>query len=187
MSTINPNPEPVKLVINFFYSEEEQLERALLRLSEEYGPIGNRMPPIPFDHTTYYDREMNGPLKKSMVCFTELVPRDSLADQKLFADQLEKELAEAAGTPGLRPVNIDPGHMSPEKLVLASGKNFAHRIYLGKGIFADLTLTYRQNRFEALPWTYSDYIVGAVLDFLGETREQLMHQLRDLRLDKAAS
>lgn len=185
MSSLNPIQDPVKLIFNFFFKDVAFAGKAADMLEERYGPIESRMTPIPFGHTTYYDREMGGGLQKTMLSFENLTQRDSLPELKIFSDEMEKKLAGDSGETSDRTVNIDPGLLLPEKFILASGKNFPHRIYLGRGVYADLTLIYRQGRFESLPWTYTDYIEPKVLDFLGEARSRLLDQLRERRTAEA--
>jgi hypothetical protein len=67
-------------------------------------------------------------------------------------------------------VNIDPGYLLHERFVLASGKNFSHRIYICRGIYADMTLNYQKGNFQKLPWTYPDYADGPILSFLRQVR-----------------
>ena len=181
MSRINRNPDPVKLVLNFFHRDPEPLERALDFYRKKYGSIEHRMEPIPFRHTGYYEKEMGAGLLKTLVSFCDLVPRDCLPTIKLEADALERELAGFSGLAPGRSINIDPGLMFPEKFVLATGKNFPQRIYLGGGVYADLTLIYRHGRFESLPWTYTDYLEEPVLAFLTRVRISLVEQLRETR------
>ncbi|RJO71761.1 MAG: DUF4416 family protein [Myxococcales bacterium] len=186
MSQINEQPDPVKLVVNLFYGEELWRERALSEMSVLWGAIDLRMEPVPFGHTTYYSHEMGGGLQKMMVGFEPLVEREALVRLKHEATAIELALAKGRGADGRRPVNIDPGIMLPEKFVLSTGKNFPQRIYLGRGVYADLTLIWRQGRFEALPWTYADYLEGRVLRFLEEARLKLLAQLAERRAEEAA-
>ncbi len=178
MSLINENPDKVKLIYNFFYREYDFLKEALSRLTLAHGHIEARLEPIPFQHTTYYEQEMGGSLMKSMASFASLVDRNTLIAVKHEAERIERELAESHGTPDERPVNIDPGLLMPEKFVLSTAKNFPQRIYLDRGVYAELTLIYRHGRFEALPWTYTDYLESPVLRFLEKARHRLLDQLR---------
>jgi len=64
------------------------------------------------------------------------------------------------GLPGAavtRPLNLDPGYLTEAKLVLASTKDHAHRIYLGRGIYAEVTLHYQNGRWQSHDWTYPDF------------------------------
>jgi hypothetical protein len=97
-----------------------------------------------------------------------LIGQDQLADIKLVTNALEQ----ARAADGRRRVNIDPGYLLLERFVLATGKNYSHRIYLGRGIYADLTLIYRQGAFRALPWTYPDYGGQPIGHFLHVVRRK---------------
>lgn len=134
-------------------------------LVERFGPLDYESPALAFDHTDYYDaelgaRQQDGPggqggLFRRILGFARLVPLDSLADVKLAFNADEREHARPAGT---RRVNLDPGLITLERFVLASGKNFTHRVYLRQGIWADLTLVYnKKSGWVVLPWTFPDY------------------------------
>lgn len=181
MSKLNPNPDDVKLVVNFFYNQPEFLEEALDHLESKYGPQEYRSTELPFEHTTYYHEEMGTELKKMLVSFRNLVPRNGLVELKHEMSRLELEIATRHAHPDQRPINIDPGHLYPEKFILATGKNFPHRIYLDRGVYADLTLIFRHGRFEALPWTYTDYLEHDILILLDSARKRLIEQLHHLR------
>jgi hypothetical protein len=85
----------------------------------------------------------------------------------------------ARGTGGRREANIDPGYLLLERLVLATGKNFSHRIYVGRGIYADLTLIYQRGAYRALPWTYPDYAGAPLGRFLAAVRRKYAVDLRE--------
>jgi len=78
-----------------------------------------------------------------------------------------------------RPVNLDPGIIEPSKLVLATTKNYAHRIYIGKKIYAEVTLIFEKGRWRPLEYTYPDYTQQVYLDFFARVRARLLEQLRD--------
>ena len=127
-----------------------------------------------FDHTDYYNTEMGAPLYRRMMAFETLIHQRELAQVKLFTNKIESEYADQ----GKRVVNIDPGYLLLERFVLATGKNFAHRIYIGKEIYADLTLIFRKGRFESLPWSFPDYAGERVQTFLTHVREKFSHDLK---------
>ena len=77
-----------------------------------------------------------------------------------------------------RPINLDPGYLASSKLVLASTKDYSHRTYLKKGIYAEVTLKYAKGAFEPLPWTFPDYRSKGYIDFFTETRTLYMKKLR---------
>jgi hypothetical protein len=97
-----------------------------------------------------------------------------LAQIKVRTNQIEQHY----GRDGKRSVNIDPGYLLQERFVLASGKNYSHRIYLSEGIYADLTLIYHQGRFQQLPWTYPDYADGPMLRVLERIRHKYVLDMK---------
>lgn len=122
-------------------------------LVEAFGPLVFETEPLPFDYTTYYEREMGAPLTRTIMAFETLVDRDALPEIKLAANRLEERFASA----GRRTVNIDPGILTLENVCLATTKAYSHRIYLRAGIWAEVTLMYQGEGYQALPWTYPDY------------------------------
>jgi len=128
--------------------------------------------PESFTYTNYYDSEMGQGIYRQVGSFLELVPSDTLPEIKLLTNQLEIQFSSEGG----RQVNIDPGLLSEERLVLATGKNFTHRIYLRDGIYADLTLIYQKSGYQPLPWTYPSYREPGLLHLLGALRQKLIFQ-----------
>lgn len=158
-----------KLVIGIMYSDEGAYEEALKELKAEYGPLEVESEALPFAFTDYYAREMGPGLKKKFLCFVEPVERDKLKDIKAFTGALEAKLS----VNGRRSVNIDPGYVTKDALVLASTKERGHRIYLGNGIYAEVTLVFGRKECEALPWTYPDYKTKLAGDFFLRVRSSL--------------
>ena len=149
-------------------------ERVKERLEERFGPVVLESPSYPFDFSNYYEREMGKGLVKFLWAFKPPFPRDSLAEAKLFTNALEEELAVFRDGRVCRVVNLDPGYLTDAQLVLASTKDYSHRIYLGRGIHAEVTLIYRQGAYRPLEWTYPDYRTSLVLGFLEEARRMLL-------------
>jgi len=166
--------KPAKLVIGLFLKEKALVDRVVADLVEHFGPIDMISSWIPFDFTTYYEKEMGGPLFRRMLAFKQEIEQTDLPDIKLFTNSLEK----ACETAGNRRVNIDPGYLVHERFVLATGKNYTHRIYLGKGIYADLTLIYTKGSFQTLPWTYPDYAHENIRSFLERVRQKYIMDFR---------
>ncbi len=167
-------PLPVKLIASMFTARGELLEEARVRLSQEFGPIDYESELLPFDHTTYYAAEFGENLKRRFVAFAELVHPERLAEIKLLTNALEMEWA----AEGKRRINIDPGYVSHSKLVLATTKDHAHRIYLGQGIYAEVTLHFRDGTFRAWPWTYPDYASPPLIAIFNQIRSIYVKQLR---------
>jgi hypothetical protein len=146
------------------------LGQAEALIEREWGSIRGRSPDLPFDFTDYYQAEMGPGLVRRWVEVAGMVMPDRLADLKLAAGRMEQEIAVA----GRRRVNLDPGLLSLHSFVLATTKDFAHRIYLRDGIYAELTLLYRSGGFEPMEWTYPDYRTAACLTFLAACRAELV-------------
>ncbi|MEW5909070.1 MAG: DUF4416 family protein [Thermodesulfobacteriota bacterium] len=166
-------PGPVKLIIGIFTKEKGVLKPISSRLTEQFGRLDMVSRWLPFDKTDYYQNEMGSPLFRRMLSFRTLIPRDELVTIKQMTNDLEREYTEGEK----RSANIDPGYVSREHVVLATGKNYSHRIYLGAGIYADLTLIYSKGAFKTLPWTYRDYAGKPLIEFLERVRTKYVHDL----------
>ena len=161
-------PPPARLLVSVIYREERDFDRSLRTISERLGTVARISGPFPFDRTGYYEREMGAPLFRRFLA-TDAVSRDELAAAKLAAEAIEREFS----VHGRRTVNIDPGLLAEENLVLATGKNYSHRVYLRDGVFADLTLVFEKGEYRALPWTYPDYASTEIRSFLTGLRREL--------------
>lgn len=161
---------PALLVVAAFSRHEQALAWGRSRLEACFGPVALASTPFRFDQTTYYQASMGADLRKQLLAFDTLVAQDRLAEIKLRGNALEQELAATGGYPEARPLNLDPGLLVLGKLMLATTKDQAHRIYLRDGVFAEVTLRYRAGAFEPWPWTYADYRLSCVHDFLHEAR-----------------
>jgi hypothetical protein len=155
-------PRPAKLIIGLLLARKDLFPVLATELEAAFGRLDLVSAWMPFDYTSYYAPEMGPGLVRRVLAFRALVDQDRLAEIKLATNAVEQ--AHAVG--GRRRVNIDPGYLLLERFVLATGKNFSHRIYLGQGIYADLTLIYRRGDFETLPWTYPDYADRPLRRFL---------------------
>lgn len=172
--SIPREPKPAKLVISIFMQDKHHLQKAVRSLSESFGSVDMVSPWLPFDQTDYYTAEMGTPLFRRFISFDGLIQQDALADIKCFTNGLEGQFSKE----GKRLVNIDPGYMVAERFVLATGKNYTHRIYLRARIYADLSLIYRKGRFRPLDWTYPDYVGEAIIRLLHSIRDRYMFQVR---------
>ncbi len=146
-------PRPVKLFIGLIYSEDAPVGECIKRLEEAFGQIDFTSEQYSFDFTSYYENEMGDRLSRRFISFQELIKRDDLVEIKIITTNLEKNFS----LENRRKINIDPGYIAREHLILATGKAYYHRPYLGKGVYADLTLVYRDKQYESLEWTYPDY------------------------------
>jgi hypothetical protein len=173
MGQIQP-ASPVLLILAASSRYAEALAWARARAEENHGPIALASDPFDFTETEYYAATMGTDLKKQFLAFERLVDPATLADIKRQTNDWEAEFTALGRHPEPRPLNLDPGYVTPAKLVLASTKDHAHRIYLRDGIFAEVTLAYRQRRWHALEWTYPDYRRDDYQQFFARCREHLL-------------
>ena len=171
-------PEPVASIVAVMAVNRETLSEAKERLRDRFGETAFESEVFPFTYSTYYRQEMGDELLKQFVSFSEPMQREMLPEAKRAARELEKTLGIYESGELRRQANIDPGYLSLSKLVLASTKNYDHRIYLRDGIFAEITLRYRRGRFEPMEWTYPDYRTDLALAFFTLVRDSLLIQHR---------
>jgi hypothetical protein len=175
-----PRPQPpVLLVVAAFSRHDTALLWGRERLEEIYGPVGFTGSPFQFNQTAYYTPTMGPDLRKQFFAFRDLVATDSLPDIKHRTNALESDLASRHLYPEIRPLNLDPGHLLLGKFMLATTKDQAHRVYLRDGIFAEVTLRCEAGAFEPWPWTYADYRLECVREFLKEARDYYKQRLRE--------
>ena len=160
-------PQPVKLFIGMLSRDIPLIEQLVDRLSTVFGPVDLEGPLWPWEHTQYYAKEMGQGLKRKFIFFETLIHPGSIADIKLKTIELEKQYPNAQGG---RRINLDPGYMDSARLVLASTKDFSHRIYLRSGIYGEVTLLYSGKNYQFLPYTFPDYRTKEYLDLFIEAR-----------------
>lgn len=170
---------PVKLFIGVLVSDPKLLETVETRLSAAFGRIDQRSDVIPFDFTDYYQQEMGDVIDRRFFSFERLIEADQLPEIKRQTNELEDEMAPLLKTVK-RPVNLDPGYIEHAKVILASTKNFYHRIYLGRGIFGEVTMHFRNNTYQFFPWTYPDYQSKDYQEFFLKIRQIYRSQLRSM-------
>ncbi len=163
----------VKLLLAVLYRDEELLEEALKEFIKKYGDIDMESEAFEFNFTDYYFKEMGKPLYKKLFAFENLIDASEIRNVKKLAMRVEEKFSEN----GKRRINIDPGYVSLENLVLTTRKKRYQRVYLGDGIFAEVTLILGKNRCKHLHWTYPDYKTEYVCRFLLSVRKKLKEQL----------
>ena len=168
--------EDVKLISSIFSPEEDLLDQIIAELQDIFGPLDWKSQQFFFDRTRYYAREMGWPLYRRFVSFKNLIQPQDLVTVKLRTNEVERGYLQDEK----RRVNIDPGYICLERLILATGKNFTHRIYLSRGVYADLTLIFQRGSFRALEWTYMDYADAGIIASFNEIRERYKRQLRGI-------
>jgi hypothetical protein len=177
MGTIT-EPLPVKFFCGAMYTGLRSIEEIRDLLTGHWGPIDFVSGPLPFNYTDYYNDEMGVPIFKVFFSFRELMPREELVDKKLQSNSLE-ELFKCSGK---RQVNLDPGYLTLGQLFLASTKDHEQRVYLGRGIFAEVTLKYSQKSYHVFPWTYRDYATEEYQKIFLEMRTLYQRQLKERSL-----
>ena len=168
--------DDAKLISSLFSSQANMIEQVILELEGLFGPTDRISPALLFDRTKYYEKEMGWPLHRRFISFKTLIRPEEIVEIKQKTNALEKKYAQG----GKRKINIDPGYIVLERLILATGKNYTHRIYLSKGIYADLTLIFQRGSFSPLAWTYKDYSDPEIIGFFNGVRETYKRQIRGL-------
>ncbi|GAB4334821.1 MAG: DUF4416 family protein [Calditrichia bacterium] len=174
MGDIKVHP-PVKMICAVTFQRDFPLETALKELEKLISRVQQKSEIFEFDFTTYYEPEMGSGLLKQMLGFEGLFPVEILPDIKVATNELELKLSRQAA----RKINLDPGYLTAAKLVLATTKDYDHRLYLGRGIFGDVHLRFRQKHFLPNEWTYPDYRQPEILRFFEEVRAQYMQELAE--------
>jgi len=174
---------PVKLFIGVLVANTKFIPQVEERLAAAYGTIDHRSDVIPFDFTDYYENEMGEIIDRVFFSFERLIEANQLPEIKRQTNQFEDELAPLLRTSTAsvtRPVNLDPGYIEQAKVILASTKNFYHRIYLSGGVFGEVTMHFKNNTYQFFPWTYPDYQSKGYLDFFMRMRQIFRSQLRNM-------
>jgi hypothetical protein len=166
---------PVKLVIGLIFKDDGPFLCARKALKRRFGPIDFESEPLAFNYTDYYRKELGDNLTRKFLSFKKLILPDALAKIKVETNKIEEKLSKT----GLRQVNLDPGYLAFSKLVLASTKDYAHRIYLGHGVYAEITLDYHNKDYRPQEWTYPDYKTQEYLSVFNRIRQIYSEQLKE--------
>ena len=178
MGTPTP-PAPVKLFIAVLAADTTLLTQATTQLEAQYGRIDLESAVLPWEASNYYQAEMGEALLRRFVAFEHLIPPESLVQLKHEANDMEHTFASPPGPTSPRQVNLDPGYVDKAKLVLASTKGQAHRIFLSQGIYAEVTLLYHHGDYHPFIYTYEDYRWTETHTFLKKVRKTYLRQLRE--------
>jgi uncharacterized protein DUF4416 len=168
-------PDPAKLVVGCIMNEKTCINSVYHMLENEFGDVDLISSWLDFNYTNYYYKEMGSPLYRKVFVFRDLIEQDDLAMIKEKTNIIEKEFEKQ----GNRSVNIDPGYLVSSRFILATGKEYSHRIYIGHNIYADLTLMYSKKKgFTTLDWTYPDYASESMISFLLKVRNKYLIDLK---------
>ncbi|HMK48742.1 MAG TPA: DUF4416 family protein [Thermodesulfovibrionales bacterium] len=165
------HPERALLFLGSLYKDPLIFDESVRILGEQFGKIFLISPAVPWDHSSHYRDELGWPILRQFLFFEGIIDTGSLPDFKLKTIQIEDALSSG----GKRRINLDPGYITLAKVVLASTKNYSHRIYMGKGIYAEVTLIYRTSEQTYTPhlFTYTDYQDRTNIDLFIEARNRL--------------
>jgi hypothetical protein len=175
MSLPSP-PLPVKPLVSLIFSRPDLETVVFQELAGCLGPPDLVSGWLQFDQTQYYCPEMGPHLLRRLAVFLHLADPAALCQWKTWTNALERRLSLG----GRRLVNLDPGYLARERLVLATGKNYSHRLYLGQNLYGEVTLVYQQGAWQTLPWTYPDYASPQLQAFFDQARKKYLWQLRQL-------
>ncbi|MGQ9673862.1 MAG: DUF4416 family protein [Candidatus Aminicenantales bacterium] len=168
---------PAKLICGIIAAADTHFERAQIELSGLYGQVDLKSPFFPFDLTPYYETEMGPNLRRCFLSFEKLVDPERLSDIKLETHDLEAKIQQTFGT-AFRPVNLDPGILRASSLIMATTKDYSHRVPLAHGIYAHLELLFTRNAVRLLDWTYPDFRNEGYQSFFREVRRIYLRQLK---------
>lgn len=169
-------PAKVKIIVGILAKDAEAVESVRETLKKRFGEEDLNLPPFPFTFTNYYIDEIGAAPVRAFFSYEQLVDREEIVDIKLWTNDVELSIAEAAGTPGLRPVNLDPGYMTLGQFFLATTKDQRQRVYMQRGIFVEPTLYFQDGHFHSFDWTYRDYQSETYIKYLEQVRARLAYQ-----------
>lgn len=172
------DPKPVKLIVGILAADRGCLRPTIDALTAELGPYDLQSDIWPFGQTDYYKEQTGAHILRQFVSLEHLIDPGELAHIKHLTNGLEQELAKTLGRDQPRPINLDPGIIEPSKLVLATTKNYSHRIYIGEKMYAEVTLVFDKGSWCPLPYTYPDYRQQCYFEFFEKVRVRLLEQLK---------
>ena len=171
-------PTPVKLILGVIAAGRERLGTVQSLLEPEFGPVDLTSDPIRFDFTEFYRNEMGDDLWRQFQSFRNLVSPEKLCRIKILTNRLELETGINDSGARNRRLNLDPGYLTLDQIVLATTRAVRHRIYLDNGIYGNLELYYEKGEFKWWPWTYPDYRLQSTLDFFNRVRSTYQEQIK---------
>jgi len=169
-----PPPDADLLVASVLGASLDAVDRACARLAEQLGPLAFSSEPLDFRWTDYYSDELGEEPARRIIAFDKLADAAQLVEIKRATARLEVTLSHGRR----RAVNVDPGTLGAEQLVLASTKARGHRLHAGRGVYLELTLIWGPEGFAPLPWTYPDYASPRLRELFGRLRELLLETRR---------
>jgi hypothetical protein len=174
-------PKPVMPFSGFLIADRGILDEVEMAFAEKLGPSIIETEPYKWTFSSYYSEEMGAPLWRKFIFFEQLIDPVLLKEIKIWSNELEKKFGELSGGVLRRKINIDPGYLDRSKVILASTKDPGHRIYLGEGIYADVTLFYLRGAYQPLEYTYADMKSDTAIEMFNGARELYFKTLRGTR------
>ncbi len=175
-------PLPVKAIIGVLTVDPNLLSTVYTELTHRLGPIDYMSALMPFTSTAYYEAEMGSDIQRQFISFERLIDAGTLAEMKVFTNNVEQAFAVKKSEGDARRVNLDAGYICLAKLVLASTKDHAHRIYLSDGIFAEITLRFYRKTFQPWEWSYPDYRLPTYIAIFNHIRKIYRKQLENAEI-----
>lgn len=166
----------VKLFSGIIYKNNCDYEKVKSKLERNFSLIDIETEEIPFDQTTYYNQEMGSPLSRRFISFRDLINPQELPEIKRYTISIEKKLSVS----GSRTVNIDPGFLSEANIIIATTKNYFHRVPLQKGIYAHIEYVIKKKQIFPMEWTYPDFKKPEYLNFFYTLRREYKQNLKSL-------
>ncbi len=173
MGTPKPPPQ-AKLFVGMLTGEAIWFDAAQEALVAAYGPVEQATAIWPFTASNYYRAELGDHVLRRFLFFETLIAVPELPAIKRHTNEIEAALCVRAGrSTDCRPINLDPGYLTLSKVVLATTKDYSHRLYLDQGIFGEVTLRFQAGRWQPWPWTYADYAADTYHAAFLEARNRL--------------
>jgi len=164
-------PPDGRLIVSIIYSSMDGLADGLRALERRFGRVQYETLEIPCAEAEVYREEMGDSLSRRFYSFEKTVSRGTLVDIKKACHKIEPQFADQVGEYLFRTVNLDPGILSPESLIMTSHREYNHRIYVDDGVYSELALVYSRGQFVRLPWTCPDYYHDEAIEFFTRVRD----------------
>ena len=171
--------QPVTFIVGILAIDEDALAQTNELIAQQLGPVDSQSDAWPFTSTKYYAKEMSETLLRQFVSLAQPTEPPDLVKLKLTCNAMELAHARERGRGQRRAINLDPGYITPAKLILASTKDFSHRLYLDQGIFGEVTLQYVHSSWRSFPWSFPDYAEPRYHGFFNQVRSRLLEKLRN--------
>jgi len=143
-----------------------------------WGPIDLESDVFPFTYTDYYSKQMGGAsLMRKFISFNTLIAPETLSEIKMTTNQIEEKMKTKLQSPH-RIVNIDPGLINDSSLIMATVKDFAHRVPLQQGIYGHLEFLFGKKEIRILGWTYPDFRKKTYHPFFLKVRKKYLDQIK---------